>query len=44
VTDRKWADIVLLRSNANPNLVGMNFQEIGEHRNTDPFDAALDLL
>ena len=44
VTDRKWADIVLLRSLANPELVGQSFQEIGRRRNTDPFDAALDLL
>jgi N-acyl-D-amino-acid deacylase len=44
VTDRKWADIVLLRSRANPDLVGMTFQDIGLRRNADPFDAALDLL
>jgi N-acyl-D-aspartate/D-glutamate deacylase len=44
VTDRKWADIVLLRSRANPDLVGMTFQDIGRLRNADPFDAALDLL
>jgi N-acyl-D-amino-acid deacylase len=44
VTDRKWADIVLLRSRANPDLVGKTFQDIGLRRNTDPFDAALDLL
>ncbi len=44
VTDRKWADIVLLRSVANPGLVGMTFSEIGLRRNTDPFDAVFDLL
>lgn len=44
VTDRKWTDIVLLRSVANPDLVGMTFSDIGLRRNTDPFDAALDLL
>jgi N-acyl-D-amino-acid deacylase len=44
VTDRKWADIVLLRSRANPDLIGKTFQEIGLRRNADPFDAALDLL
>jgi len=44
VTDRRWADIVLLRSRANPDLVGLTFAEIGVRRNTDPFDAALDLL
>jgi N-acyl-D-amino-acid deacylase len=44
VTDRKWADIVLLRSRANPDLVGRTFEEIGSIRRADPFDAALDLL
>lgn len=44
VTDRKWADIVLLRSRANPDLVGRSFQDIGTIRRVDPFDAALDLL
>jgi N-acyl-D-amino-acid deacylase len=44
VTDRKWADIVLLRSRSNPELVGMTFKDIGLKRNSDPFDAALDLM
>jgi N-acyl-D-aspartate/D-glutamate deacylase len=44
VTDRKWADIVLLRSVANPDLIGKTISEIGLRRNTDPFDAVMDLL
>jgi N-acyl-D-amino-acid deacylase len=44
ITDRKWEDIVLLRSRANPGLVGMTFRDIGLKRNADPFDAVLDLL
>lgn len=44
VTDRKWADIVLLRSVANPDLVGKTINDIGLRRNADPFDAVMDLL
>lgn len=44
VTDERWEDILLLHSKANPRLVGKSFAEIGELRNTDPYDAALDLL
>ena len=44
VADRKWDRIALLRSDANPDLVGMTFREIGLRRNADPMDAVLDLL
>lgn len=44
VTARRWSDIVLLRSEVNPRLVGMNFAEIGRLRGVDPYDAVLDLL
>lgn len=44
VSDRKWDRIALLRSEANPGLVGMTFREIGLRRNADPMDAMLDLL
>ena len=44
VTDEKWDDIALLNSEANPELVGETFADIGRRRNTNPFDAALDLM
>ncbi|WP_270935367.1 N-acyl-D-amino-acid deacylase family protein [Falsiroseomonas oryzae] len=44
VAERRWERIALLRSNANPDLVGMTFREIGLQRNADPMDAVLDLL
>jgi N-acyl-D-aspartate/D-glutamate deacylase len=44
VLDRRWERIVLLRSGANPGLVGETFEEIGRRRGCDPFDAVLDLL
>lgn len=44
VTERRWDDIVLLRSVVNPELVGMTFTEIGKLRGVDPHDAAFDLM
>jgi N-acyl-D-amino-acid deacylase len=44
VAERKWSDVVLLKSRAHTREIGMTFQEIGLRRNTDPFDAALDML
>lgn len=44
VTAGRWDDIRLLRSDANPGLVGATFEEIGRDRGVDPYDAVLDLL
>ena len=44
VSDRVWDRIVLLRANANPDLVGKTVAEIGALRGCDPYDAVLDLL
>jgi N-acyl-D-amino-acid deacylase len=44
VSERRWERIVLLRSIANPALVGLDFAAIGRLRGTDPYDAAFDLL
>ena len=44
VTDERWDRIALLNSEANPQLVGETFADIGRMRNTSPFDAALDLI
>ena len=44
VTDERWDKIALLNSEANPQLVGETFADIGRMRNTSPFDAALDLV
>lgn len=44
VTERCWDRIVLLRSVANPQLVGLDFEHIGRLRGVDPHDAAFDLL
>lgn len=44
VTDGHWEKIRLLRSEANPNLIGATFAEIGHDRRIDPYDAVLDLL
>ena len=44
VLDDGWDRIVLMQSGANPNLVGLTFDEIGRRRRCDPYDAALDLL
>jgi N-acyl-D-aspartate/D-glutamate deacylase len=44
VAERRWDRIVLLRAEANAELVGLSFAEIGRRRNADPMDAVLDLL
>jgi len=44
VSAGRWQEIRLLRSDANPKLVGATFAEIGRDRGVDPYDAALDLL
>lgn len=44
VTARLWDEIVLLRSVANPALIGLSFTEIGKLRGVDPYDAVFDLL
>ena len=44
VTDRQWQRIVLLRSVAHPELVGLDFAHIGGLRGCDPHDAVFDLL
>jgi len=44
VSERRWERIVLLRSLAHPELVGVDFATIGRLRQSDPFDAMLDLL
>lgn len=44
VADRIWSKVVLLSSQANPDLVGATFEDIGKMRGVDPYDAAFDLL
>lgn len=44
VAQKRWSELVLTRSGANPELVGLDFQEIGRRRNCDPHDAILDIL
>ena len=44
VSDGLWERIVLMQSEANREMVGMNFAEIGARRKQDPYDAALDML
>ena len=44
VADRVWDKVVLLNSQANPDLVGETFTDIGRMRGVDPYDAAFDLL
>ncbi len=44
VSAGRWEEIRLLRSDANPGLVGATFEEIGRDRGVDPYDAVLDLL
>jgi N-acyl-D-aspartate/D-glutamate deacylase len=40
----RWNDIVLFRSKSNKDLIGLTFEEIGQKRNTDPYDVVFDLL
>ncbi|MBU2999106.1 amidohydrolase family protein [Roseovarius nubinhibens] len=44
VKAEKWSDIVLLKSDANKELVGADLAEIGRMRNCHPYDVVLDLL
>lgn len=44
VSARQWHRIVLLRSLAHPELVGVDFATIGRLRQCDPHDAMFDLL
>lgn len=44
VTDKQWQRIVLLSSSAHPELVGMDFAQLGRLRNADPHDVMFDLL
>jgi N-acyl-D-amino-acid deacylase len=44
VPDQQWERIVLLQSQAHPELVGSNFVQIAALLQTSPFDAVLDLL
>ena len=44
VSARKWDRIVLMRSSANPELVGLTFAEIGRRRGSDPYDVVFNLL
>ncbi len=40
----RWNDIVLFRSKSNPDLTGLTFEEIGQRRKVDPYDAVFDIL
>jgi N-acyl-D-amino-acid deacylase len=44
VLERRWERIVLLRSAAHPDWVGVDFATLGRLRQADPFDVVLDLL
>ena len=44
VNSNGWNKIVLMQSEANKDLVGMSFDDIGRRRNTNPYDAVFDLL
>ncbi|MDB4264642.1 D-aminoacylase [bacterium] len=44
VPARKWDRIALLRSSHHKDLIGMTFEEIGQARGVDPYDAYFDLL
>lgn len=44
VKSRRWRDVVLLKSAANRDLTGVDFEEIGKMRGVDPYDAVLDIL
>jgi N-acyl-D-aspartate/D-glutamate deacylase len=44
VRDGRWSDIVLLDADANKDLIGADFAEIGKMRGVDPYDAVFDLL
>ena len=44
VSDGQWSRIVLLTSQAHPELVGLDFAHIGRLRHCSPHDAVFDLL
>lgn len=44
VSDGQWSRIVLLTSQAHPELVGLDFAHIGRLRQCSPYDAVFDLL
>ncbi|MGE0799742.1 MAG: amidohydrolase family protein [Lautropia sp.] len=44
VGQKRWSELVLTRSQANPDLVGLDFAEIGRIRAIDPHDAIFDIL
>jgi N-acyl-D-amino-acid deacylase len=44
VAQKRWSELVLTRSAANHDLVGLDFAEIGRRRGVDPHDAILDIL
>ena len=44
VSDGQWSRIVLLTSQAHPELVGLDFAHIGRLRHSSPHDAVFDLL
>lgn len=44
VNSNGWDRIVLMQSDANPELVGLTLAEIGQQRNCNPYDAVFDLL
>ena len=44
VPARRWNDIILFRSKANKDLIGLTFEEIGQKRDVDPYEAVFDLL
>ncbi len=41
---KRWSELVLTRAEANPNLIGLDFAEIGRIRGIDPHDAIFDIL
>lgn len=44
VKERKWEKIALLRADKSPELVGLNFAEIGQKLRVDPHEAIFDIL
>jgi N-acyl-D-amino-acid deacylase len=44
ISQRRWDIVRLLRCVSSPHLVGLSFDEIGQLRKQDPYDALLDLM
>ncbi|MET4577425.1 N-acyl-D-amino-acid deacylase family protein [Ottowia thiooxydans] len=44
VAQKRWSELVLTRSTASHEFVGLDFAEIGRRRGVDPHDAILDIL